>query len=698
MENGNCWYQDQTFDFSMASFSTHSWLAYEGTLLFSSPSKIIWLSNNIQQYWHGVEAPYNSDICTACENISSEDYGDIEQLTLKFDSTGTIILNDSLAIRAMEEYSKLVSELQKVKSNFQIAAFYAGAMTHYISQASSWFTLWNETLWGPVDYSKYVQFEQVIEDGLDASSSIDPKDTWKHNYLELHPNCSEPIDGYETTINLGRKCYPYIEFLQENYTETTTIEEWSKDYRNTVEYILSLSVEAIYSAIESAMKDVNWKYLSIPDPNYSFNNGTAHLEIPAFEVTFRDNIGEHTLNESVTSQAKFYLVDYQYDESNALYFPSISTTYYNLTYLENNWLFPDQIISGLATYTNYSIIYYFQLLEYPPTWSNLSQTDFHIDYYSLEISSYTANYNWDDWNLDIENILVTCPDITEIGVVEINDIVSAEWILYTAGESNMIGNIPLGVQAIDRDGNFVRGNLEYNDSTKKWFSVGNDLGKVFNHPRQVFYVVVRFNLTKLPVGTWFNFTNYYSSHNYFIPYAQSYSENIFTVRNHKIFSTKPDIVYNAEEQTVSAYNITAYVDYHTTTLDYYEMVQKPYNNSADERRTRFRILPDRDLSDYKTDPPLGDLSWNAEQKFWYFENIDVSNLRPGKYYTRCFFFTMNTNVTDNTYGPYSDIFIIKRDINMRVIVIPSVAFLITIIIIPIIFEFRRKTRANRLFD
>ena len=691
LEDSVGWNQDYSSDVSVASFSTHSWLAHEGLLLYSSPSKIVWLSNNIQQYWHGVEAPYNADICLLYDNISSENYGDIGDLTLKFDSTGSTVLNDSLATRAMVEYTKLITELQKEETNFQIAAFYAGAMTHYISQASSWFTLWNTTLWGTIDLIKYNQYETVIEEGLDATSSIDPSITWKHNYLELNPNSTAELTGYDATTTLGEKCYPFAESLQNLFIETSSVEEWENSYKKTVELILSYSVEAIYAALESAMNESNWKYLSIPDPIYNFDNETAHLEIPAFTVTVREKTISYNLNDSLTIQAKVYLVDSFFDALSAQSFPSISSIGYNLTFTDDAWSFPNQMISGLASYTNYNIIYNFQLQEYPPTWSNISIAEFNTEYYSLEISNFTANYNWNDWTFSVENISVSCPNIPEIGIVDSNDINFAEWQLYTTGDSY---SQLTGVQAKDTEGNFLQGSLLFNETTEKWFSYQNDIGMVFNHVRQIFFICVRFNLTDVPVGTWNIVAGDYSN-DYFLPFARVYSNNTFTIRNHLSFSSKPDIIFNAEKLTISAYNITAYVDYHNNAIDYYEIYERLYLYGGYNRFAKFRVLPDLDPNDWINDPPFGDLSWNEEKESWYFEDRDISYLQPGMYYVRCSFRTMNTNYTVGTVGSPSDIFVIVNPYARTIVLVSSVIILTSVIIAPIIILVRKKTSSNR---
>ncbi|MHA1355985.1 MAG: hypothetical protein ACTSR1_12505, partial [Candidatus Heimdallarchaeota archaeon] len=42
-------------------FSTTQWLSYEAMDMFPE-AKVQWITDNIMDYWHGVEAPFNADM------------------------------------------------------------------------------------------------------------------------------------------------------------------------------------------------------------------------------------------------------------------------------------------------------------------------------------------------------------------------------------------------------------------------------------------------------------------------------------------------------------------------------------------------------------------------------------------------------------------------------------------------------------
>ncbi|MHA1435288.1 MAG: hypothetical protein ACTSO7_15710, partial [Candidatus Heimdallarchaeota archaeon] len=94
--------EDQLF--YRPKFSTTQWLSYEAVEVFPI-AKTQWITDNMLFFIHGVEAPF---AVNASHMIAdSLDYGDDnDSYVLYLDGAGTSVTNDSLAVRAQEEYVK----------------------------------------------------------------------------------------------------------------------------------------------------------------------------------------------------------------------------------------------------------------------------------------------------------------------------------------------------------------------------------------------------------------------------------------------------------------------------------------------------------------------------------------------------------------------------------------------------------------
>ena len=87
------------------------------------------------------------------------------------------------------------------------------------------------------------------------------------------------------------------------------------------------------------------------------------------------------------------------------------------------------------------------------------------------------------------------------------------------------------------------------------------------------FVVIRFNLSNLPIGT--ERVTPYSI--YYYNYALQYGDNLFKTRYHTLASSKPFIHYFENSNTLAATTITAAQDYQNIQLDYYQMYEKLYS-------------------------------------------------------------------------------------------------------------------------
>ncbi|NHJ49442.1 MAG: hypothetical protein FK733_16755 [Asgard group archaeon] len=662
------WKQETSNNLENPRFTTHQWLAYEALKLSPSSSKIQWITNNLLDFWLGVEAPYNSEAALEL-GLSESDYGDISTKILYLNAGGTIVTNDSLAERAQDEYDKLVVELGKTDTDHKLAAFYAGAMSHYISQAGIWAAIWNETLWGTLDVSVWFDFEQQIDYGLVASYFDYDQSYWNNSYFSLSPSIIASANASTSAINLAKTIHPYAEDMGNNFDEFWFgVNDWSTSYKDNVTFCLNASVEAIYSAINHALESVNWKYLSIEDPQFVYNNETGNLEIPEFSVNYTDNTGSYTLTDSLATQAEFgIIVDPNGD----------ATVQETLTPLQYNgvtdkWYHENHLLYGSVAYSEHTIFYQFKMDGSTLTFSNISSDIFTVNYFNFTFDDFNVYYDSQERIVSIWNISCSIPDIPEIGLLNESEVDSAGWILYQKATGPYTGE-PIGIAVLDTEGNNVEGELTYNSTYDTWNSYDNDIGLVFTPTDVECYVVVRFEINDIPVG-YFSDTLWGTV---FKPYIQKSDNNFFITRDHIITISIPQIEFDEENKVLSISEITAYADYNNTFLDYYEIIEKDVFG-PDQREARWKIFMKGGISSSFTN----DLLWDNINQWWYSDYVDVSNLPDGKYFVAAKIVNMNTNFTASPWGPSSNIFTITGGPTPIYIFILPVIFLSGFVAIP----------------
>jgi len=116
-------------------YSTHDWIA-DHARAFLPEEERRWIDNNLNLYLLGTEAPDNKQIPSSC-NAPNNGYDDRNRgHSIKWNADFSGLENDRAAFRAKEEYLKAVEAIKSGK--LSDAAFYAGAMAHYIGDVSQY--------------------------------------------------------------------------------------------------------------------------------------------------------------------------------------------------------------------------------------------------------------------------------------------------------------------------------------------------------------------------------------------------------------------------------------------------------------------------------------------------------------------------------------------------------------------------------
>jgi zinc dependent phospholipase C len=116
-------------------YATHDWIADHALALVPNAEKA-WLTPHKAIYLLGTEAPDNKTIATSC-NTPNRGYDDRSSgHSVKWNANFTQMTVDRAARRAQEEYDK--AALAYRQGNARAAAYYLGAMAHYIGDLSQY--------------------------------------------------------------------------------------------------------------------------------------------------------------------------------------------------------------------------------------------------------------------------------------------------------------------------------------------------------------------------------------------------------------------------------------------------------------------------------------------------------------------------------------------------------------------------------
>jgi hypothetical protein len=170
---------DQPAECSKPPYSTHDWIAEHALALLPDDEKV-WLVPHKAMYLLGTEAPDNRLITVSCKS-PHRGYDDRSQgHNVRWSADFKTMTKDRAPVRAQEEYNKAALAFRQGSAS--AAAFYLGAMAHYIGDLAQYghiisdpqfhspYERWAAQRTGSVDAG---HFERYIEgDGLVRRSAF----------------------------------------------------------------------------------------------------------------------------------------------------------------------------------------------------------------------------------------------------------------------------------------------------------------------------------------------------------------------------------------------------------------------------------------------------------------------------------------------------------------------------------------------
>ncbi|NHI93951.1 MAG: hypothetical protein EAX96_15790 [Candidatus Lokiarchaeota archaeon] len=242
-------------------FGSHDWIALKANLFLSEELQI-WLNSSLQTYLRGTAAPDNSS-----ESFNGfNGYGDTSLHHNYYNSDGSSYDN-SAATRAQEEYDKAYTQMQI--GNYSEAAWFAGAMTHYIADLAVWgHVMTNETVHSNLENSANTNMDNPNEDYFQI--------TFDGTYDDITANDASLETGWETYR--GDASWQYnCNWLDDNYHAFDGSHP-DDSFEERIEYLIQLAVNKITDLLyklallyELSLPNAPYLFEINPNPDYDGN-------------------------------------------------------------------------------------------------------------------------------------------------------------------------------------------------------------------------------------------------------------------------------------------------------------------------------------------------------------------------------------------------------------------------------------------
>jgi len=161
----------QSQKISVVKFGTHDWILWKAYLIAKDDTDLDWLDDNINYAFFGTEAP---DVGKKKLSVSFRN-----QIIGNYKDTSPchcVLYDDDLEVFQPFAATRVTAEFQKAKDaiaqeKWKLAAFYIGAMAHYVGDVSQFMHLmgrdsrWNGGV--PEDQNIHAAYETVFENRVD---------------------------------------------------------------------------------------------------------------------------------------------------------------------------------------------------------------------------------------------------------------------------------------------------------------------------------------------------------------------------------------------------------------------------------------------------------------------------------------------------------------------------------------------------
>ena len=147
-----------------AGFGTHDYIALKAYEL-AGIADLPWITENVNVYLLGTEAP---DVGPKISGVTGSYHDTGACHCILFDAAGGVT-RDRAEVRVREEFDK--AKLAKQSGDIRKAAFYAGAMAHYLGDLSQFCHIMGpQSHWGSEDQTAHKKYEIAVDKTVDKAA------------------------------------------------------------------------------------------------------------------------------------------------------------------------------------------------------------------------------------------------------------------------------------------------------------------------------------------------------------------------------------------------------------------------------------------------------------------------------------------------------------------------------------------------
>jgi len=147
-----------------AKFGTHDYIALKGYEL-AGVTNLPWITANLNVYFLGTEAP---DVGPKIDGVENGYHDTGACHCILFDAAGGVT-RDRAEKRVREEFDK--AKRAKANGDDRKAAFYAGAMAHYLGDLSQFCHIMGpQSHWGSEEKKVHTNYEEVVDRTVDFAT------------------------------------------------------------------------------------------------------------------------------------------------------------------------------------------------------------------------------------------------------------------------------------------------------------------------------------------------------------------------------------------------------------------------------------------------------------------------------------------------------------------------------------------------
>lgn len=236
---------------SNPKFAMHDWIALRAFEMAKVDANLSWITDNLDMFLYGTEAPDKGVLPSVVSSLHpGTGYSDTGACHCVLFKTATVVKKDRAAMRVQQEFDKAKAALAANKP--KLAAFYAGAMAHYLGDLSQFMHMMGEgSRWGKEVQAIHHAYEQVVDDEVDVANRTSPFESFVHEKAVAGTSAKAVAmtvarftDRGNGTVNTAGHMYTVWKNLrtQHNASETSN---WTANFRDQTGKNVNESINGI---------------------------------------------------------------------------------------------------------------------------------------------------------------------------------------------------------------------------------------------------------------------------------------------------------------------------------------------------------------------------------------------------------------------------------------------------------------------